>query len=961
MPASALSVGGFGDEVKRLQSELRRQGFHIPDAEFERGFFGPATREAVQRCQAKHGLIASGVLDEATTAALDEASTKWGGSSAVAGTASGAHQSGTSSSQERSATPAGPSGYSSEESGGDTFLVRGRVVSDEYAGLNGVWVRAVDKYVGGEEPLGETVTDAAGHFGIRYGGASLRKRGKEKHDLQLKVTPADDSSRLLAVSDVRYDAGTEETIDLVVPADRLERPVEYQRITAELAAHIGGLAVGAPASEGRFSKLQEDEERQDITYLAHKTGWDARMVAMVALADQFSAQTGVRPEFYYALFRAGLPANHDLLSRTPSNTVQALWKRTIDDRMIPPELDAEIPENLERFKAYGVDRLLEAPPTAGVSSLNELLDVSLGARADRKQRFARLFYEKRDARSGLWDSVRDAFGEEATDRLQLDGKLAFLTVNNAPLIARLHARNSDLRTPLDLVRQGYYRREAWTQLLENDLPIPPEIPSENAEEKHANYATFMASQLRLSYPTAVVAEMVRTDAMSLRAEPSVKKEVIDFLNANQGRFELGIHPVEQYLRKHEVTLAGPALAQVKKLQRVFQISPSDEVMAGLLEHGLDSACAIVRHDERTFVNSFGDALGGEAMARLTYAKAHQVHHAVLNITTAYLLDRSSPSLYVTRSSPAANRANELETADVLAYPTLEGIFGEMDYCACEHCRSWLSPAAYLVDLLQFLDPPDSATHEKEKPLDVLLGRNPDIQGRRPDIQHLQLTCENTNTVLPYIDLVNEILEYFIVNNFSLQDFHGHNTDEGVTTEELLANPQFVRNEAYDVLREAVFPVRLPFHQPLEALRRYFDRFEVPLHVAMERLRKDESPDTGSVETDYMAGHPPGAAATVAAGICGAHRQLGSASCALRPWPRHRHGRGTRQPPVKREELRPQGRDHVRRADRDHSDAVHQSQRSPAAQARKAGRRLRDYGGVSRWQALRRRVRGAAVR
>ncbi len=31
----------------------------------------------------------------------------------------------------------------------------------------------------------------------------------------------------------------------------------------------------------------------------------------------------------------------------------------------------------------------------------------------------------------------------------------------------------------------------------------------------------------------------------------------------------------------------------------------------------------------------------------------------------------------------------------------------------------------------------------------------------PDIPHLPLTCENTNTVLPYIDVVNEILEYYV--------------------------------------------------------------------------------------------------------------------------------------------------------------------------------------------------------
>jgi len=33
-----------------------------------------------------------------------------------------------------------------------------------------------------------------------------------------------------------------------------------------------------------------------------------------------------------------------------------------------------------------------------------------------------------------------------------------------------------------------------------------------------------------------------------------------------------------------------------------------------------------------------------------------------------------------------------------------------------------------------------------------------LDKRRPDLVHLPLTCENTNTPLPYLDLVNEVLE-----------------------------------------------------------------------------------------------------------------------------------------------------------------------------------------------------------
>ena len=132
----------------------------------------------------------------------------------------------------------------------------------------------------------------------------------------------------------------------------------------------------------------------------------------------------------------------------------------------------------------------------------------------------------------------------------------------------------------------------------------------------------------------------------------------------------------------------------------------------------------------------------------------------------------------------------------------------MDYCSCSSCRSILSPAAYLVDLLHFLD---ADIDKYENPQDILFRR-------RPDIQHLPLTCENTNTALPYIDVVNEILEYYVANKLSLDDYAGHDTGS-MASDDLLASPQSyndgVRDSAYLTLQNEYFPVPLPFHQPLE--------------------------------------------------------------------------------------------------------------------------------------------------
>ena len=103
------------------------------------------------------------------------------------------------------------------------------------------------------------------------------------------------------------------------------------------------------------------------------------------------------------------------------------------------------------------------------------------------------------------------------------------------------------------------------------------------------------------------------------------------------------------------------------------------------------------------------------------------------------------------------------------YPSLRTLFGDLDYCECRHCQSVLGPAAYLVDLLHFLQRSPltpNADGDLSPANYVNLYLKYDASGtvlgallqRRPDLADLQLSCENTDTEIPYIDLVLEILE-----------------------------------------------------------------------------------------------------------------------------------------------------------------------------------------------------------
>jgi hypothetical protein len=205
--------------------------------------------------------------------------------------------------------------------------------------------------------------------------------------------------------------------------------------------------------------------------------------------------TTIPPAFFYALFRAGLPANEDALYQTDAKTAEAIWKQAIAQGVIPSALENRLPQARDHFQSLAVQRALDTPALAGVSSLKEMLSVSLGDDPGRQQRFAALYTEHRAEPDILWAAVRDSFGEAAEKRLRLDGQLSYLTLNNAPLIQKLHetAGQGGLTQSLDLVDQGFHQAEKWKEVI-GDGAIPPEISGKDDAEKRGNYAELMAAQ-----------------------------------------------------------------------------------------------------------------------------------------------------------------------------------------------------------------------------------------------------------------------------------------------------------------------------------------------------------------------------------------------------------------------------------------------------------------------------------
>ena len=287
----------------------------------------------------------------------------------------------------------------------------------------------------------------------------------------------------------------------------------------------------------------------------------------------------------------------------------------------------------------------------------------------------------------------------------------------------------------------------------------------------------------------------------------------------------------------DTTTSEAASAAIGTVARLYQITPGDAALGVLLAEGFTSGHDVTAMPRQQFIDSYAVKLGGPDIAEMVYLKALQVTTVVYTFFGAALQQATSPQVFAT--SPPPNIGAEAQSNLIKQYPTLEQIFGSLDFCACDDCRSVLSPAAYLVDLLRFLDPgPLQWQGPGQTPFEVLAQR-------RPDLPQLPLTCENTNTVLPYLDVVNEILEYHVAHG-GLDASAVHDTGEA-RSEDLLAEPAHIIAAVYDTtLRQTVYPVRMPLHLWLETVRRFLAHFDAPLWMVLDAFRATDElyPDVG---------------------------------------------------------------------------------------------------------------------
>ena len=853
-----LEVGAYGNPVSLLQQQLSQAGYEIATGEASRRFFGPGTRAAIMRYQQDQGLPVTGRADPATLASL--AASAQPNTADLTGAETTLAPAGALSSPSPTSQPA-PSAASPQGSAGPVaYIVRGQVTWSDGAPAAGVLVRAADQDLRTEQPLGQDTTDVAGGYRIRYTAAQFAHAEDDSADLIVRGLDA--TGTVVASSPTLFNAPGQATVDLVITGAVTGHPSEYERVVARIAPLLADL------KPPDVSQL----EPTDLSFLIGETGIDqTRLNSLLSAAglsrDAAAKAADVPVAAFYGLIRQGLPTTWAGLLTRSAATIAASIVAAVTGGIAPVSLrDRAEPIAGEICAAAAKQALSSA--TGEATGLGDLLTAA-GLATEQQQSLLGAIAAKTGTPQEFWQQLTTQPGFDSpgvVPRLQLTAQLGLLTGNHSPLIKAVLA-DTAITSTADLVSLD---TAAWNALLDQTIDGQPVGPPPGVSAD--TYVQGIMATIQAVFPNQTVANLVTSNSGWI-ADAGVRQVVSQILADGAAGFDIRSTRITDYSRANPTAfgdLTGESLAaavsQLQRLQRAFQISVSAETMSTLLGLSFDAAHLVADTPRQAFLDTYAAQLGGQVTAVAIHDRA-----TFLNTRNMMLIAQASDlmtGLYplIISGGQAGNGSSNPQAGLIKQYPDLAGLFGAFDYCTCEDCTSVLSPAAYLVDILQFLNHnPNSAGH---CPRDVLLSR-------RPDLAYIPLTCENTNTVLPYIDLVNEVLEAYVLYSDTPTQWAAHDTGD-LTTPQLDAGPAFTLDAgAYDIaqgapeplapppavgpqtsgpyftLSQACFPFSLPFNQPIAVARTHLGFMGSSRYAVLTAAQLNPDAVSAPLDAEYL--------------------------------------------------------------------------------------------------------------
>lgn len=617
--------------------------------------------------------------------------------------------------------------------------------------------------------LSEGVTDNEGKYELRWQHSQLSGRGKKTADIGVKVsTPVKGAALYQSTMDlVRFNAGKREEINITIAEAIGAEIIEFDYLLKEVTYLVGQVAI---------TSLQENNEHRDITFLSKEMEAPAEKIEHLVVAHRLEKLSGADTDFFYALLRQntllhddfsknlnarltiGMDADTQVLlfdaALTDTKKISDSIKKAIGEMIIGSAANRQVKKNLEilsRYKEKAAAYYKNEQPQKLISLLSVIL------KKEKLDEVQRLFNENKNNLEIFFDAVTDpsffATKEKATEA-QTGIALGKLFGFGNEIITRV-AKANDIKKPGDVKRLARLNKAEWVKEITAANPKLKDKPTVSA------FASAITRRLEKEFPTVAFSAQLAREKKNVLGN---QDKIVAFLNRHEA-FDLNRHNINRYFEEKKIPVkeAEAMGEELKSVQRVFRLIPRYNTTMALRRENIRSAQSIVALGKTRFVHDVAPRTG------LTATEADHIFHTAENRHIAAMLVagelHTSASTMDIAAFENTTLAAKLE-AVTKDFPNLKSLFSTIDSCTCTHCRSVYSPAAYLVEILQFVN---SRTVQTGNAKTVLFNR-------RPDLGEIDLGCENANTPVKYIDLVCELLEEAVAPDAGI-NFTGNLSDD----------------------------------------------------------------------------------------------------------------------------------------------------------------------------------------
>lgn len=817
-----LRLNMVSPQVAELQKNLAFLGYKIAEKEFKTQTFGKTTTKALQALQKKSGIAETGHYDKATIQVVKSLVL------AANPTAEVQHH----------------------------YRIRGSVRNELWQRTNNMVVKIFEKGLDAESatPLGAKKIFLNGFFDIPYDAPvnPTNKQIKEKFHLVVKLYTVVDQQKPVAAQ-THYNVNRIHWVNFTESRSAAGK-VEYNgKYAGPSIREVTSKMLQSALGKVKIEDLKETATHQQISQVSLQTGLSTDDIMSHVLSGLVTKSVNVpsvlTDEVFYAFVKQKYPASlpDDLLReagewKNISNLTELATSGIVflDDTEKEQVIDNAIARNLvsqkvklnkaailQEFKKQKTAFTLTKPILVGNANLQSILQLST-IKSTHYATVANIFMDAKGINSTFWEAVKEHEGKIGADAVKDFANTVEIgsIVSNHLATIELFKKNistgsGELKKASDLAKLDPQVMFNLIKSNSNTDKVPSDTQGDKLDDKITNFVESIKARAAVAYPVVSLIAAVESSRT-----PKIKKisEIGQFIDDHED-FEFRNQNIDKYLLdRPTIKMGSKAREELKVIQRAHKITTHSAAAATLIEEGLHSAMQIY-------------FLGKDRLLKIMKAKGvqdaviHRVYEAskmqYMKIWARWLefnnaLNSGTPGAIGSRTY------NKEEAQEVIGdIPNLENLFGSLDYCDCEHCQSLYGPAAYLVDMLRFLGEKESLVEEndnKRAVKDILLDR-------RPDLGNIKLNCENTDTSLPYIDLVCEILENSVApqnKNFSNQTT--------LSSKELKAAPQYTRAYAYSKVAMADFPMKLSFNLWQEEARIYLNHLKVPRFELMEAFQ-----------------------------------------------------------------------------------------------------------------------------